>query len=129
MKALKKDLKSLLKSLKSLTKQTERMVKKLDKLAKAQTPEKKRAKARVKAKPAKPAKKRVVARKAAVSKKAKVPAIDTVYKIIRRRSKGVDMATLTEKTDFKDKKIRDIIYRLKKQGKIKSARAGLYVKL
>jgi len=40
----------------------------------------------------------------------------------------VDKATLINKTGFEGRKIWDIIYRLKKEGKIKSERKGLYVK-
>jgi len=40
----------------------------------------------------------------------------------------VDKAILIKKTGFEDKKIRDITYRLRKQGKIKSVGKGLYVK-
>jgi len=38
------------------------------------------------------------------------------------------MATLEKKTGFEGRKIRDIIFRLRKQGKIKSERKGIYVK-
>lgn len=37
-----------------------------------------------------------------------------------RSKKGVDAATLMKKTEFDQKKINNIIYKLKKQGKIKS---------
>ncbi|MBW2608806.1 MAG: hypothetical protein JRC68_00480 [Deltaproteobacteria bacterium] len=125
MKTMKKDLQSVVKELKSLTKKTERLAKKLDKLATA--PKKAKAKPGVKAKKAK---KKVVKRKAVVRKaKKRAPASDTVMKIIQRSKKGVRTATLQTKTGFKEKKIRDIIYRLKAQGKIKSAKTGLYVKI
>ena len=132
MKALKKDLQSVVKNLKALTKQTERMAKKLNRLAKAEAVKKKKAKTRVKAKArvkAKPAKRRAVARKTTVKKAKRVPASDLVFKIIKRSRKGVGMEALKSKTGYKDKKIRDIIYRLKNQGKIKSLRAGIYIKL
>jgi len=38
----------------------------------------------------------------------------------------VDKAILIKKTGFEDKKIRNITYRLRKQGKIKRALKGLY---
>lgn len=126
MKALKKDLKSVGKALKSLTKQTERMAKKLDKLEKSQARKRPKAKARAKARPAK---RGAVSKKTPPKKTKRVPASDVVLKVISRSRKGVGMATLEARTGFKDKKIRDIIYRLKKLGKIKSLRAGLYVKL
>jgi uncharacterized membrane-anchored protein len=126
MKVLKKDLQSVLKELKSLTKKTERIAKKLDKLSTEKAPTKAKAKPKVKAKRAK---KKAVKRKVVAKKAKRVPASDTVMKVIQRSKKGVRTATLQAKTGFKEKKIRDIIYRLKNQGKIKSAKTGLYVKI
>ena len=137
MKQIKRDLQSVVKNLKSLMQKTEKIAKKLDKLKTAKPKPKPRAKAkpkpkaRAKAKAAvrvRPAKKRVV-RKAPTKKKAKVTAIDTVIKIIKRTKKGVNTASLKKKTGFSDKKIWNIINRLKKQGEIKSARKGVYVKV
>jgi len=48
--------------------------------------------------------------------------------LIMRSKKGIDMATLRKNTGFEDKKIRNITYRLRKQGKIKSGGRALYVK-
>jgi uncharacterized membrane protein len=112
---------------------TEKIAKKLDKLktAKPKAKPKVKPKAKPKAKAAvrvRPAKKRVV-RKAPTKKKAKVTAIDTVIKIIKRTKRGVNTASLKKKTGFSDKKIWNIINRLKKQGEIKSARKGVYVKV
>ncbi|MFC1531939.1 hypothetical protein ACFL7M_01020 [Thermodesulfobacteriota bacterium] len=67
---------------------------------------------------AKKAKKKVVARKSTVKKAVKIPASDIVFKIISRRRNGVDTTTLKARTGFKDKKIRDIIYRLKKHAQV-----------
>ena len=131
MKQIKRDLQSVVKNLKSLMQKTEKIAKKLDKLEKAKPKPKPKARAKPKAKVAvrvRPAKKRVV-RKAPAKKKAKVTAIDTVFKLIKGSKKGVNTATLKKKTGFSDKKIWNIINRLKKQGEIKSARKGVYVKV
>ena len=134
MKQLKMDLKSVSKDLKSLTKKIERIAKKLDKLEKVQT--KKKAKTKTTKKRVakrKVAKKRVakkkVARKRVVKKATKLSAIDTVMGVIKKSSKNVETATLQKKTGFGERKIKDIVYRLKKQGKIKSAGRGVYVKV
>ena len=125
MKQIKKDLQAVVKNLKSLMQKTEKIAKKLDKLEKAKPKPKAKARAAVRVRPAK---KRVV-RKAPAKKKAKVTAIDTVFKLIKGSKKGVNTATLKKKTGFRDKKIWNIINRLKKQGEIKSARKGVYVKV
>ncbi len=113
MKQLKKDLKAMAKDLKRLTQKTDKMIKQLEKLEKAQAAKKPKAKA---------------VKKAVAKKPAKLTASGTVLAIIKRSRKGVDKAILIKKTGFKDKKIRDITYRLRKQRKIKRDRKGLYVK-
>jgi len=48
--------------------------------------------------------------------------------LIKRSRKEVDIAALKEKTGFKAQKLHSVVYNLKKQGKIKSAGNGVYVK-
>ncbi len=131
MKQINKDMQSVVKNLKSLMQKTEKIAKKLDKLEKSKPKPKLKRKPKATAKVAvrvRPVKKRVV-RKAPVKKKTKVTAIDTVFTIIKKSKRGVDTAALKKKTGFSDKKIWNIINRLKKQQEIKSARKGVYVKV
>jgi len=114
MKQLEKDLKAIGKDLKRLTQKTEKMIERLKKLEKAQAAKK------PKAKPVK---------KAIAKKPTRVSSSDTVLGIIKRSRKGIDIAALKKKTGFEGRKIRDITYRLKKQGKIKTEGKGLYVKV
>jgi len=76
----------------------------------------------VKAKPAQKAPK-APAKKKAVT----VTATDEVLKIINRSKKGVNTVTLMKKTGFDQKKVRNILNRTFKQGKIKRADKGVYV--
>jgi hypothetical protein len=87
-----------------------------------------------KAKPAKKAAtKKVVAKKApakkapAKKKAGQVTATDQVLKIINRSKKGVDVPTLKKKTGFDDKKVRNIVFRAAKEGRIKKSGRGIYV--
>ena len=114
MNQLKKDLKAVGKDLKKLTQKTDRMIKRLEKLEK---------KAQVAKKPKAKAVKKAVARKP-----AKLSASGTVLAIVKRSRKGVDKATLIKKTGFKDSNIHSILYRLSKQGKIKSVGKGIFIK-
>lgn len=82
-------------------------------------------KARSKAPP--PAAKPV--KKTAARKATKVSPVDAVLSTVRRSRKGVDTSTLRNKTGFDAKKIWNIISRLKKQGKVKSEKKGVYVKV
>jgi predicted Rossmann fold nucleotide-binding protein DprA/Smf involved in DNA uptake len=113
MKQLKKDVRAVVRDLKRLTQMTDKIVKQLEKLDKAQALKKPKAKAR----------KKVVGKKA-----KKTNPSDTVLAIIKRRKKGIDVATLEKRTGFKKNNLRAIIFRLRKKGEIKSEGKGLYVK-
>ena len=104
MKQLKKDLQAVSKSLQQLMLRTEKIAKKLGKLEKA------KAKLKITKKP------------------VKVSAAATVLAVIKRSRKGVDVATLRNKTGFESRKISGIVQRFKKEGKIKNSGKGIYVK-
>jgi predicted transcriptional regulator len=63
----------------------------------------------------------------AKKKAARVTATDQVLNIINRSKKGVNTTTLMKKTGFNEKKVRNILNRTFKQGKIKRAEKGIYV--
>jgi len=71
---------------------------------------------------------RMAALKSPVKKKSAVFS-DTVrvLKIIKRSRKGIDVATLVQKTAFDEKKIRNIIYKAHKDGIIKRVGRGIYL--
>ncbi|MFC1876378.1 hypothetical protein ACFL2E_03790 [Thermodesulfobacteriota bacterium] len=79
-----------------------------------------KAVAKPKAKPKKTAAKKAPAKKAT--------AADTVLAIITGSKKGVNTAFLAEKTGYDKKKIANIIFKLRKMGKIKSVGRGVYTK-
>ncbi len=54
---------------------------------------------------------------------------NSVLSIINRSKKGVGIAILKEKTGFDDSKIYSVVKNLKKQGKIKSIKRGVYKKV
>ena len=108
--AIKKDITAISKKLEMLLKAVEKSETKVAKPSKAKA---------VKATPVK---------KAPVKKKAaKVTATDEVLNIINRSKKGVDTATMMKKTGFDQKKVRNILQRTFKQGKIKRVDKGIYV--
>jgi putative endonuclease len=116
-KELKKDLQAVKKEINALIKKTESLLKAVEKLDKP------------KAKPAKTkAPKKVPAKKAAVKKAAPVTTADTVLEIITGSEEGVNTESLMKKTGYNQKKIANLVYKLKKQGKIKSPEKGIYVK-
>jgi len=56
-------------------------------------------------------------------------ASDIVYEIFDSAKGPVDLAILVEKTGFEKKKLHNILFRLKSQGKVKSVSKGVYVKV
>lgn len=71
---------------------------------------------------------RKAAVKSPVKKKSAVLSDTTrVLKIIKRSKKGINAATLVQKTDLDEKKIRNIIYKAHKDGLIKRAGRGIYL--
>jgi hypothetical protein len=53
-------------------------------------------------------------------------AAESVLALILEAPGGLDTEALTARTGFNEKKIHNIVYKLKKQGKIKTARKGVY---
>jgi len=126
--ALKKEFKTLDRKLDKFFKEVEKDKTKATK-AKAvkATPAKKATTAPAKAKAAKAKSAKKATKAPAKKKAAKVTDTDKVLNIINSSEKGVDSPTLKKKTGFSDKKVRNIIFRTMKQGKIKRAERGVYV--
>ena len=117
---MKTELTAMKKDLTAIGKKLEKLISAVEK---SDTTPIKASKA--KAAKAKPVKK---APKAPAKEKAvQVTATDEILKIINRSKKGVDTATLMKKTGFDQKKVRNIVFRTFKQGKIKRADKGIYV--
>lgn len=53
--------------------------------------------------------------------------LDTVVGTIKRSRKGIAVAGIREKTGLDDKQISNIIYKAKKQGRIKNLKRGVYI--
>lgn len=133
LKGLSDGLKAVAKSVEAAAKQVESLSKSRTK--KVKTPAQKKAAVRKPAKKAAPKRKVVKAApksaaKKVVAKKAvkRVTAVDTIYNMIARSRKGVAVSDLKSKTGFNDKKVANIVYKLKQQGKIKSSTKGIYSK-
>jgi len=111
-----KDLQTISKELTKLVKQTEKLA---AALGKAKMPPAKSVKPKTIAKA-------VITRKAPV-KATKITDTDKLLAIINRSKKGVDTAVLMKKTGFDQKKVRNMLNRTYKQGKITRVAKGIYV--
>ncbi len=125
-------VKAVVEGLRSISQGVEAIAKKLENSFTEEKPKKKSAATR-KAKP-KSSGKRTKAKtqrtaiKKIVAKKRPPTALDSVLTIVNRSKKGVDVETLAKKTGFDKKKISNILYKLKKAGKIKAIGRGVYTK-
>ena len=121
MAILKRDLQAVKSDIKALEKKLEKLLKAYEK------PQRPKAARKVKRRTVK-AKARAVAKKTAGRKRSpQMTATEQILKIVRRSRKGVDVPTLKAKTGFQDKKVRNIIFRASKEGKIKKVGRGIYV--
>ena len=137
MAILKKDLQAVKSGIAALAKKLEALLKAHEPMPKAKKVTKKKAvkkaktvkKAPAKKAPAKKASaKKAPAKKAVAPKKAtQVTATDKILQIVKRSKKGVDVPTLKKKSGFDDKKVRNIVFRASKEGKIKKSGRGMYV--
>ena len=60
-------------------------------------------------------------------RKTSQTAVGIVLDTIKRSKQGIDFAQIQSKTGFEEKKIRNIIFRLNKTGKIKRKSRGIYI--
>ena len=60
-------------------------------------------------------------------RKASLMAVDIVLDAIKNAKEGIGFAQIQNKTGFDEKKIRNIIFRLNKTGKIKRKSRGIYI--
>jgi predicted Rossmann fold nucleotide-binding protein DprA/Smf involved in DNA uptake len=111
-----KDLQAISKELTKLAKQTEKLTAALEK---AEKPKAKSVTTKTKAK--------ADITKKAPAKGGKKTDTDKLLAIINRSKKGVDTATLMKRTGFDQKKVRNMLNRTYKQGKITRVEKGIYV--
>lgn len=81
-----------------------------------------------KAQAAKEAERKARERRIAKRKEKSLIMTETVFKIIKRHRKGIDISKLKDRTRFDAKKINKIVFELRKEGKIKRLRRGIYLK-
>jgi len=126
MTILMKDLLSLGKEIKAVEKKMEMLLRAVEKSGIA--PKAAAAKAVTRKTVKAIAIKKAPVKKAAEKKATpQATATDQILRIIKRFKKGVDVPTLKEKTGFDDKKVRNIVFRASKEGKIKKSGRGIYV--
>lgn len=110
-----KDIQAIRKQITNLAKQAEKLS---AAIAKVEKPKAKSVKPKTKAK--------AVAKKAPAKGRKKTDT-DKLLAVVNRHKKGIDTATLIKKTGFDQKKVRNMLNRTYKQGKIRRVGKGIYV--
>ena len=114
--------------LKTLAHGVEALAERVDEAATPQGKERPTKKKPVAAASKRKASKKAVKKSTTKTRVKKITAADSVLKIIGKSRKGVGTAAIIEQTGYNQKKVANIIYRLKNQGKIKTVQKGIYVK-
>jgi len=70
---------------------------------------------------------RILTTGTARAKSQGITAFDKVFEIIKRFKNGIGITEIQSRTGFGDKKIRNIIFRLHKNGKIRRKSRGIYI--
>ncbi len=117
--------KSMANALKTLTEETENLIEKVNGLEKTGAKAAKKpihwATAKVRAK------RKTGVKKPPARKARRLTDTAQVLKVIKRHKKGVDLKKLRDRTGFQDDKIRGIVSRACKTGKIKRVSRGVYI--
>jgi len=73
------------------------------------------------------AKKTTAPKAVAIKAGGQETATDQVLTLIKKSKNGVDVPSLKKQTGFNDKKVRNIVFRAAKEGRIKKSGRGIYV--
>ena len=117
--------KSLTNALKNLTEETENLIVKVNEFEKTKAKAVKKSKHRTGAKVR--SQRKAGVKKPPARKAKRLTDTAQVLKVINRHKKGVDLKKLRDRTGFQDDKIRGIVFRACKTGKIKRVSRGIYI--
>lgn len=118
LKEIQKELQTVVTGMQQLTDCVRNIVAAIEKLDAGDSPPPKTKRG--------PVRKKVVVRNGVVEKIKRIPATKIVYDILKKSGKGMDTAELMKATGFDQRKIHNITFRLKKNGKIIAAERGVY---
>ena len=73
-----------------------------------------------------PVRKKVVVKNGVVETIKRVPSTKVVYDLIKKSDRGMDIAAIMKATGYDQRKVYNVTYRLKKEGKVQHAERGVY---
>ena len=120
-----KTLKTIAANLKALSKEINSIATQVGKATKPQAKKTAKVKPVIKATRAK-APRKSTPKKPAPSSKGTVSNVDTVFEAIKNADGGINNASIIEKTGLAQKQVANVIFKLKKQNKIKAVGRGVF---
>ena len=120
-----KTLKAIAESLKALSKEINSIATQVGKATKPQAKKTAKVKPVIKAARAK-APKKSTPKIPAPSSKGNVSNVDKVFEAIKNADGGINNASIIEKTGLAQKQVANVVFKLKKQGKIKTVGRGVF---
>ncbi len=73
-----------------------------------------------------PIRKKVVMKNGVVEMIKRVPSTKIVYDLLKKSDRGMDIPAIMKATGYDQRKVYNVTYRLKKEGKVKPAERGVY---
>ena len=73
-----------------------------------------------------PVRKKVLVKDGVVQQIKRIPSTQIIYDILLKSARGMDITALMKATGFDQRKIYNVTFRLKNQGKIKNVERGIY---
>lgn len=118
LQQIRNDLQSVVDNLQQLTASVGNIVAALENLNGEKSPSSKTKRA--------PVRKKVVLKNGLVETIKRVPSTKIVYDLLKKAGQGVDITALMKATGYDQRKIYNIVFRLKKEGRIESVGRGVY---
>jgi predicted transcriptional regulator len=73
-----------------------------------------------------PVRKKVLIKDGVVQRIKRIPSTQIIYDILLKSARGMDTTALMKATGFNQRKVHNVTFRLKNQGKIKNVERGIY---
>lgn len=118
MKQISNNLQAIINSLKQLTESVGNIVAAFDNIIGEQLPKPKARRS--------PVRKKVVVKNGVVETIKRVPSTKIIYDLLKKSDRGMEITDLMKATGYDQRKVYNVTFRLKKEGKIESVERGVY---
>ena len=118
LQQVRDELRSITKNLAQVTSSIGAIVAALEKINGEELPQSKSKRA--------PVRKKLVVKDGVVETIKRVPSTKIIYDVLKKSDQGMDTTALMDATGYDQRKVYNVVFRLKKEGKIKRVERGIY---